>query len=772
MDRPTLLPIGIAVLIFVGAALLWSVSSSPERAPREHVVEGLAGPATIHWQPSGVASASIQDQRDAAFTLGYIHGMQRTWTLLLWRQAATGHLSTWFGEAVMPIDEHVHQLGIPHGAREALSALPDTTRRELDRYTEGINAALSTQAAANRKPLLALGIEAKPWSAWHSLAVERLFAWLAADPLPAYTPETAGIARFRERDALLHRFLHVHGLDRSVAWSRRDSGAVITSRLVTGATARPLLQDVVIDTDDGTRWTGGTLPGAPIALSGTRRTGNAAGTAWSLLPGHRPSLQRVAADSLPRDMRYARLTPHAADEHLVHIPRVPLPGGRAGLPLDAPRSAGDTISTVAGPVLRSSLVRSLTVDAAPNESIPPDSISPSSISPDSVAVDSVAVDSTWVLSWSGLAATSDLSAWAALAHGDASGFALHDASGLLVNESGTVSVFGTPPHRAEQETPDGALLVIGRSPWVHPVGQSLASQRERRAATESLSDTSAWAGLVLERTLPHLDDLHAPTPRMREARTYLRNWDANYERASIGASVFEVWMDEYARDAGAIPFLQPTTAADTLRSTDVRKGSLRSGPRRPARAAPIRLDRLPPDRTFFAAHRQRQAFRRAVKRLTAAHGTDLRQWRWERVAPDRRSFPVWSADSLIQQDLSALASTRYAPIEVPGIGHPSTPSGGPSLLAPTTPARSPAAWTAWTAPQRDHLVVRRHAFDVDAFFSRPFLRRDVAPALAVVPPGDPEAAPSPDAARPGMAPEATGGDENEMRETRLLPASR
>jgi hypothetical protein len=401
-----------------------------------------------------------------------------------------------------------------------------------------------------------------------------------------------------------------------------------------------------------------------------------------------------------------------------------------------------------------------------------DSVAEDSVAINTVAADSVAVDSTWVLSWSGLGATSDLSAWSALPQGDAPRFALHDASGLLVDESGTVSVFGTPPHRAETETPDGTLLVIGRSPWVYPVGQSLASQRERRAATESLSDTSAWAGLVLARTLPHLDDLTAPTPRMREARTYLRNWDANYERASIGASVFEVWMDEYARDAGTIPFLLPTTAADTVPRPGARRTNRRGGPGRTARAAPIRLDRLPPDRTFFAAHRQRQAFRRAVRRLTAAHGTDLRQWRWERVAPDRRYFPVWSADSLILQDLSALASTRYAPIEVPGIGHPSTPSGGPSLLAPTTPARSPAAWTAWTAPQRDHLVVRRHAFDVDAFFSRPFLRRDVAPALALVPPGDPEAAPSPDAARPGMAPEAARRGDTQMRETRLRPASR
>ncbi|PEN12876.1 hypothetical protein CRI94_12800 [Longibacter salinarum] len=700
MDRPTLLPIGVAILLFVSVALLWSMSSSQSVAPEEQVVPALDGRATIEWHPSGLAAASISSARDEDFILGYIHGVRRTWTMLLWRQAAEGRLSEWFGEASVPLDRHVHRLRIPATSRAMIERVSDSTRQRLSAYTAGVNAALSTRSVSNRAPLLALDLKPENWHPWHTLAVERLFSWLSTEPLTSThrpTKADSSLARFAEDDALLRRFLHVHGLHRSVAWARQDSSTTLATRLVTGATARPMLQDVVIDVGDRTRITGGSLPGTPFLLSGTVRRSGRRGAAWSLLPGHAPNLRRVASDSLPYRIDFVRLSPRNADEQLVRLVRT------------RPSGEGTTVPIGSGPWDDGN--EKANDSAEEPQPVRRDTAGTDTVSARAVPPDSIPVDSVWVLDWSGLDPATDIRTWRSARTSDSSAFALHEPAGLRVDDKDSVSVIGSPPFDIRNRTPDTSLHVVGRSAWTHTVAHALGNQRDRRAMVETQSDTSAWAGHVMRDALPNLRVLRPTSPYLREALTYLRNWDANYERASIGASLFETWMDEYRRDIGTIPYLTS----------------------RPCRVSSLRADSLSPDTTYFAAHRQRQAFRRAVRRLRESHGPDLKQWRWERVAPNRRYFPVWSADSLVSSNLSELASTRYAPIDMPATGHPSTPPGGPSIVAPTEPARSPTTWVSWTSGRRDHLFVRRYAFDVDEFFSRPFLRRDIPPTLPLTP---------------------------------------
>ncbi|HHP7237179.1 penicillin acylase family protein [Longibacter sp.] len=738
MDRPTLLPIGVAVLLFVSVALLWSVSSSPDIAPKQHTVTGLSGPASVTWHRSGVVSASIESAADEDFLLGYIHGIRRTWTLLLWRQTARGHLSTWFGTDSVPLDRHVHRLGIPADARRVVDGLPDSIQARLQAYTDGVNAALSTPPASNREPLIVLDLQPDPWEPWHTLAVERLFSWLASEPLSTTARQDSVLTRFRADDVLLRRFLHIHGLERSIAWARRDSSTTLMTRMVTGGAARPLLQDVVIDVVGGGRLSGGSLPGTPFVPVGTYRSAGANGAAWSLLPGHRPTLQRVATDSLPYRVDFERLTPRNADEHLIRIPRVRPDPTTLALPIGPGQWDSTSRDTARRPLpsARAAAIRDPdTTRRSGGDRIVAEALRADTVSPDSIPADSIPVDSAWVLTWAGLEATTDVEAWRRIRTSADVTFGLHASAGLRVAPNGDVSLIGSPPVSLQHTRQDTSLQIVGRDAWAHGVAETVTARHDRTAMTETGSDTSAWAGRVLRAALPNLRDLEPNTPRLLEARTYLRNWDANYERSSIGASVFDVWMDEYAREIGRLPYVHR-----------IPDDGLRLAP-----------DSVTADTSYFAAHRQRRAFRRAVARLTASHGPDLRQWRWERVASDVRYFPVWAADSLIDRDLSTLASTRYAPIEVPASGHPSTPSGGPSILDPTRPAPSPTAWTAWTNARRDHLIVRRHTFDVDEFFSRPFLRRDVAPMIPLMP------EPSNDTSR-------EAGDDG-PRMTRLIPAN-
>jgi hypothetical protein len=125
-----------------------------------------------------------------------------------------------------------------------------------------------------------------------------------------------------------------------------------------------------------------------------------------------------------------------------------------------------------------------------------------------------------------------------------------------------------------------------------------------------------------------------------------------------------------------------------------------------------------------AAVRYREAFRQAIADLADRYGTDVRQWRWERVAAQRRQFPVWSADSLVATDLSSLSTTRFAALDQPGRGHASALSGGPTLVDRPRLGPAPASWEGWTWSDSPNLTVRRLRFDPSDLFARSLLSRE------------------------------------------------
>ncbi|PSQ80181.1 MAG: penicillin amidase [Bacteroidetes bacterium QS_1_63_11] len=309
-----------------------------------------------------------------------------------------------------------------------------------------------------------------------------------------------------------------------------------------------------------------------------------------------------------------------------------------------------------------------------------------------LVIDSTASDSTWVLRWPGLRARSDVPRWLRVANlsgapdtSEPPPFALHKGSGLTVNHSGAWTVRGQPA--VVDRGPN--FVFVGRSPWARHQADALQAQTggvPLAPAQWSVSDSSTWAARLLPRLRPALEPIADTDSTVDEARSYLRNWDFVYEPASIGAVVFERWMLAYTKQYGRRP------SATTLDSV--------------------------------TAVRYREAFRQAIADLTDQYGTDVRQWRWERVAAQRRQFPVWSADSLVATDLSSLSTTRFAALDQPGRGHASALSGGPTLGDRPRLGPAPASWEGWTWSDSPNLTVRRLRFDPSDFLARSLLSRE------------------------------------------------
>jgi hypothetical protein len=660
----------IALLVGGGVLIWYFAYEADSPPPRSSTVTALAQPATLHWQTNGVARIEATSHADAIAALGYAHGLQRTWTLALWRQTALGRLGEWFGRGVGPLDAHARRIGLASRAEAAYEQLPDSTQRLLQAYTAGVNAALSDGAAARHNELILLDVSVDDWQPWHSIAIERLVGWVATTPPPdsslAALPDTT--QRFFRADDLFRRWLHLYGLERSVAWGTETAdGPSLFQRHVYGTSTLPLLQPAILDSGTGPPLTGASVPGTPFFPAG-----HAHGTAWSVLLHSPMTLTFAPVDSSTLATEYGRIRFRDGGETLLTTQRAP-----DQLPLSAP-------------------------DPRPiDPGVLPDTLSPAD---SAAAMDSIRTQrrSVWQIRWPGLEPVSDAAAWVALIRGDNTGsFQLVNGNGLRLQSDGEWAVLGDPP---VVERFDNSVLV-GQTGWAQSQARSLSAQLDTPApppvSALSASDSSTWAARGAASVMPFLLTASPADSLVREATTYLRNWDYTYDRASIGASVFETWLRAHRTVTDSLPFLlsrapltPPEDSLAYVQWTDsLQADSLRRG------------------------EALQNTLAQAVQSLSAEYGPDPRQWRWERVNGSQRHFPVWSADSLVDRNLQGLTDTRYAAVERPGRGHPSALSGGASLLDMTP--RPMAAWEGWTmaAPEAPFMVRRPQVY-TDIFLGR------------------------------------------------------
>ncbi len=630
-----------AILIGAGGALLWWALSGPVTAPPSELpITDLRDTTTIGWTDRHTVTIDATNATDALTALGYVHGVKRAWTLTVWRHTALGTLSTVFGDDLLPVDRHARRLGFAHHARRAYQRLNPATQERIRSYAQGLNAALQSDRVQQRESFLHFDLAPTRWAPWHSLALARLVAWTGTAPEAASAVPDSGLADFRAADRQLRRWLRLHGRSRSVAWAAGAPGDTTQTALfakhVLGATADPVVQEIVIRRPNAAPAVTASLPGAPLFP-----TGRTNGRRWTYLLHSDATLVPINIDSTEARSRHERIAPASGSEQLVEVQQH---GTR-------------------------------------------------------VRVGPISPDSAWVLAWSGLRARTDLPRWLATANLDAQrdaaapDFHLVEGDGLRVDSTGAWSVQGQPP--VVDRGP--ASILVGRSGWAAHQADVLRAQARSgpiAPARWSASDSSTWAAALLPALLPDLALLNDPDSTTIDARSYLRNWDAVYDPASIGAVVFTEWMRAYRRETG----------------------------RRPT----------PTDSVFFAGPRRRRAFRTAIDSLIRRYGTDVRRWRWERAASERRFFPVWAADSLITKDVSALSSTRFAPLSRPGRGHASSLSGGPARIKPLPLGPAPTHWDGWMKGPRGSLAVRRLRFEPSQFFARSFLPRDRPRSVSVL----------------------------------------
>ena len=386
----TLLRIATAfiAIVVVGTSLAWllwhlayPVESGP---PDEAIVEGLDAESTVFWGKEGDARIRAESESDAIAALGFVHAHARAWSATVWRQAALGRLTEWLGPSAIAADRLTRRLGLADTALETYAGLEADDRRLLGAYAAGFNAGLEGDGAQLRKEFVLIGHTAEPWLEWHTLAIERLVAWLATTP-----PSPEELARmgprasdFYDDDLALRELLRLHGFQNSIAWS--SNGTVFQRQVHGDGELSPYLETAV-HIDGGPRWLGASLPGTfffPVGRSDS--------SSWAVLLSSGVAFDHVPWRADSATIAFDRVATPNLSEHLVVSTRI----GRqlAFLPLGAP-------------------------------------------------------DSAWVLEWAGFDAASDLAAWGALWAGNPQPFGLLEGHGLFDVSPGRVEILGAPAMR-------------------------------------------------------------------------------------------------------------------------------------------------------------------------------------------------------------------------------------------------------------------------------------------------------------------------------------
>jgi penicillin amidase len=171
--RTWLIRLAVAAFLLVAASAVatWlTLRASLPQLDGEIVAEGLAGPATIVRDESGIPTITAASRLDLAFATGFAHGQDRFFQMDLIRRRAAGELSELFGAIAVDYDKRHRFHRFRARAREILTQSPAEDVAVLEHYAAGVNAGLASLSARPFEHLL-LGVYPEPWLAEDSVLV-------------------------------------------------------------------------------------------------------------------------------------------------------------------------------------------------------------------------------------------------------------------------------------------------------------------------------------------------------------------------------------------------------------------------------------------------------------------------------------------------------------------------------------------------------------------------------------------------------------------------
>jgi penicillin amidase len=137
----------------------------------------LHAPVDIQRDSYGVPCITARNEHDLMVATGFVHAQDRLWQMDLSRRVGQGRLSEIFGGVTIPFDRMFRIIGIRNVAEKIEQSLPDSSRRRLVWYAEGVNALIESQHGKLPVEFDMLDYRPEPWEPVHSIILARLMSW-------------------------------------------------------------------------------------------------------------------------------------------------------------------------------------------------------------------------------------------------------------------------------------------------------------------------------------------------------------------------------------------------------------------------------------------------------------------------------------------------------------------------------------------------------------------------------------------------------------------
>lgn len=143
--------VALLVLIAIFASIAY-VSWLPDYGFTLHS-EQVRAPVEVIFDDIGVPHIYAENEPDAMFALGYVHGSERLWQMDLMRRAGAGELAALLGPDMVENDKYLRTLGMREAARRTAGQFREQAPGHVQGAMEAYLAGINTFIAEGQKPL-------------------------------------------------------------------------------------------------------------------------------------------------------------------------------------------------------------------------------------------------------------------------------------------------------------------------------------------------------------------------------------------------------------------------------------------------------------------------------------------------------------------------------------------------------------------------------------------------------------------------------------------
>jgi penicillin G amidase len=159
----------------------WSAAHQAE-LPRSASagIAGLRRPVDVRYDERGVPHIFAASELDAVRALGYVVARDRLFQMELQAKAGAGRLTELAGPGVLTLDREIRALGLPDATRRRLDNLPESERRALQAFSDGVNAWIDGLGIGRPLEYSLLGRAPERWAPVNSLYLLGRMGWTLA----------------------------------------------------------------------------------------------------------------------------------------------------------------------------------------------------------------------------------------------------------------------------------------------------------------------------------------------------------------------------------------------------------------------------------------------------------------------------------------------------------------------------------------------------------------------------------------------------------------